>query len=218
MVTRPGTGDAAADETEASATVGEQPRSATLPKLDPRDDVALVRACVAGEAGAWDELVERYGRLVLASARRCGLGPEDAEDVFQNVFTIMLRRLETLRDQARLSSWLITTTYRESWRLARARRDATTAELDDQLRDTREAPPEEVARLEREQLVHAALRRIDDRCRNLLMALFLDAGEPSYEEISARFGMAIGSIGPTRARCFRKLEAVLAEVGIDGAH
>lgn len=184
-------------------------------KRDARDDVALVQACLAGESGAWDELVERYGRLVFASARRCGLNAEDAEDVFQNVFLIMLRRLETLRDQARLSSWLITTTYRESWRLARSRRDATTAELDDQIRDTGEAPPEEVARLEREQLVHAALGRIDERCRNLLTALFLDAGEPSYEEISARFGMAIGSIGPTRARCFRKLERSLSEVGID---
>jgi len=181
------------------------------------DDAALVQACIGGEAGAWDELVERYGRLVSASARRCGLGPEDADDVFQNVFTIMLRRLETLRDQTRLSSWLITTTYRESWRLARARRDATTAELDDQIRDRGEAPPDEIARLEREHLVHAALRRIDERCRNLLTALFLDASEPSYEEIAARFGMAIGSIGPTRARCFRTLEGVLAEVGIDAA-
>lgn len=184
-------------------------------KPDGRDDVALVRACLAGEAGAWDELVERYGRLVFASARRCGLNAEDAEDVFQNVFMIMLRRLETLRDQARLSSWLITTTYRESWRLARSRRDAATAELDDQIRDTGEAPLDEVARLEREQLIHTALRRIDERCRNLLIALFLDAGEPSYEEISARFGMAIGSIGPTRSRCFRKLEKALMELGIE---
>jgi hypothetical protein len=27
--------------------------------------------------------------------------------------------------------------------------------------------------------------------------------------------MAIGSIGPTRARCFRKLEKSLAEIGIE---
>jgi len=218
LVTRPQTGDAAVATTTDSAEIDAVSQDVRPAKLDTRDDVALVRACIAGEAGAWDELVERYGRLVFASARRCGLGPEDAEDVFQNVFTIMLRRLETLRDQARLSSWLITTTYRESWRLARARRDSTRADLDDQIRDRGEAPPEEVVRLEREHLVHAALRRIDDRCRNLLTALFLDAGEPSYEEVSARFGMAVGSIGPTRARCFRKLEAVLAEVGIDGAH
>lgn len=209
-MTRPRTGDAA----DTTGTADDSMSG----KADRRDDAGLVRACIAGEAGAWDELVERYGRLVFASARRCGLGPEDAEDVVQNVFTIMLRRLKTLRDQARLSSWLITTTYRESWRLARARHDATTAELDDRIRDTSEAPPEEVARLEREQLVHTALRRIDDRCRNLLSALFLDADEPSYEEIATRFDMAIGSIGPTRARCFRKLERILAEVGIDAVN
>lgn len=190
----------------------------TRPRSDGaerQDDADLVRACLAGDDGAWEELIERYGRLVFASARRCGLDPQDAEDVFQNVFTILLRRLETLRDQSRLSSWLITTTYRESWRLGRNRRDATTAELDDQIHDTGEAPPEEVLRLEREQQVHEALRRIDTRCRALLTALFLESGEPSYETIGNRLGMPTGSIGPTRARCFRKLEKILIELGVD---
>ena len=28
--------------------------------------------------------------------------------------------------------------------------------------------------------------------------------------------MPVGSIGPTRARCFKKLEALLADLGVDG--
>ena len=62
-----------------------------------------------------------------------------------------------------------------------------------------------------------ALRRLDDGCRELLTALFLDPAGPSYEAIAARLGMPVGSIGPTRARCFRKLEALLRETGIDAA-
>lgn len=83
-------------------------------------DPALVQACLDGAETAWETLVERYGRLVYAIARRSGVSPEDADDVFQVVFTTLFRRLHGLRDQTRLSSWLITVTHRESWRVARA--------------------------------------------------------------------------------------------------
>jgi hypothetical protein len=61
------------------------------------------------------------------------------------------------------------------------------------------------------------MRRLDERCRTLLTALFLDPATPGYESIAARLGMPIGSIGPTRARCFRKLDAILRELGFDGS-
>ena len=79
-------------------------------------DAALVRACLAGDEDAWEELVDRYGRLVYSIPRRLGLSAVDADDVFQNVFAALFRRLADLRDQSRLTSWLITTTYRECWR------------------------------------------------------------------------------------------------------
>jgi RNA polymerase sigma factor (sigma-70 family) len=181
-----------------------------------RADPALVRACLDGDAGAWATLVERYGRLVLSVARRCGLDGTDADDIIQIVFTTLFRRLNGLRDQTRLSSWLITTAYRESWRLARAAHPHDDVDdLAERLADLG-APPDEVAvQLEREQLVREGMARLDERCRNLLTALFLDNEAPGYEAIAQRLGMAIGSIGPTRARCFRKLELILVSLGLD---
>ena len=68
-----------------------------------------------------------------------------------------------------------------------------------------------------EQAVRAAMARLDAKCRGLLAALFLDPDPAAYGAIAERLGMAIGSIGPTRARCFRKLEPLLREAGIDEA-
>jgi hypothetical protein len=53
------------------------------------------------------------------------------------------------------------------------------------------------------------------RCQELLSTLFLEPGEPSYEAIAERLDMTLGSIGPTRARCFKKLEKILVELGLD---
>jgi RNA polymerase sigma factor (sigma-70 family) len=177
-----------------------------------RDDTQLIQACLAGEASAWNDLVERYGRLVYSIPAKLRFSAADADDVFQKVFAIVLRRLETLRDQRRLGAWLIRTTYRECWRHAKVYKQA--AALDETLPADGEAAAEEVSRLEEQDLVRQALARIDERCRKLLTALFMMSEKPDYERISRDLGMPIGSIGPTRARCFQKMEAILRELGL----
>jgi len=176
-------------------------------------DPALVQACLNGDQGAWDSLVERYGRLVYSIPRRSGLSAGDAEDVFQNAFTILFNRLASLRNQTCLAAWLITTTYRECWRLGKL--TPTQADLTDSIADTGTPLPEQVERWEQQFLVREALNQLGPNCQELLKALFFDTSSPGYEEIGARLGLAVGSIGPTRARCLKKLESILADMGVD---
>ena len=74
---------------------------------------------------------------------------------------------------------------------------------------------EMVEELERQHLVHRALDQLGEPCRELVKSLCLDPDDVSYEKLAARLGMPVGSIGPTRARCFKKLEAILVSLGID---
>jgi len=185
--------------------------SATDPRESTRDDdPSLIARCLDGDETAWADLVGRYDRLVFAVGRRAGLSQEDAEDVFQVVFSTLYRRLDGLRDQDRLASWLITTTHREAIRVRRHARPHD--ELADELPAT-DAPTEHV--VERElmsQTVREAMAGLDQRCASLLRALFLES-EQAYATIAARLGIAVGSIGPTRARCLAKLKALLDKRG-----
>jgi RNA polymerase sigma factor (sigma-70 family) len=180
-----------------------------------RSDPALVQACVARDQRAWEELVDRYSRLIYSIPRRYGMSEADADDVHQNVFRILAEKLEQLQDQTRLSSWLITTAHRECWRLRRNSGEVAQP-LDGNRIDDR-MPQEEVQTLERRQLVRQALNAIGSPCRDLLQALFLEPSEGSYEQIAARLGMKVGSIGPTRARCLEKMAATLKELGLGSA-
>jgi RNA polymerase sigma factor (sigma-70 family) len=141
-----------------------------------------------------------------------GLSHSDADDVVQIVWGIVLRRLETLREVDRLSGWLIRTTYRESWR--RGRQTRKHVSLDETQVDPPTPDEDEVVTLERRQLVRQALEQLTERCRKLLTALFFDRESKSYDEIAADLGMKIGSIGPTRARCFKRLEKILCKSGL----
>lgn len=176
-------------------------------------DSQLVRDCLAGHAAAWEALVERYGRLVYSIPRRYGLQPGDADDVFQSVFSILHRRLGTLQDHSKLSSWLITTAHRESWRIGK--RSSSGAHLDETIPDVSSPSDEQIEAWERQHLVRAGLRALGGRCEELLTALFLgnEAEHSDYQAIAARLKIPVGSIGPTRARCLKKLEQILINQG-----
>ncbi len=187
-------------------------------------DQGLIAACVGGEAAAWDELIRRYAALIYSTCLRMGVSQADTEDVFQNVCLILLNHLADLRDTAKLSGWLISTTKREAWRVLR-RQGATLAtdmgegawemESAESVYQTHAGanPEADVIALTEQQLMREALSRLPDRCRDLLTLLYVTENPLSYQELSAKFSLPIGSIGPTRARCLQNLRKLLQELG-----
>ncbi len=181
-------------------------------------DPELIQACLRGEQAAWDALVERYQRLVYSIPLRYGLPVADADDIFQAVFLKLLNKLETLRDRSKLASWLITTTQREVWRLARQRKRAINLdEPEDEeyvsMPGGLGSPHGEVERWEQQQFLRQALQQISDRCQQLLRMLFYEEPKPSYDDIADRLGIAKGSVGPIRARCLQQLRKAWRKIG-----
>jgi DNA-directed RNA polymerase specialized sigma24 family protein len=81
----------------------------------------LVARASAGEQGAWDQLVEHYGGLVWAVARAYGLGRDDASEVSQVTWLLLVQHLGSLQQPERLGSWLLGTATREAYRMRRLR-------------------------------------------------------------------------------------------------
>ncbi len=175
-------------------------------------DTDLVQDCLGGDAAAWDEILRRFGRLIYSIPRRYGFSEADADDVFQVVLTIFFRKLDTIRDRDRLAAWLIRTTHRECYRIGK--QSGRYAELDRDIEDVNEPTVEDAELWERRHLLREGLRRLGGRCEQLLTALFVAPGQPNYETIARQLDMKAGSIGPTRARCFEKLEKILVELGL----
>jgi len=187
-------------------------RSPTISAMH-RSDPDLIQACLAGQSAAWDTLVDTYGRLVYSIPRRYGMSEADADDVTQVVFTILFRKLDTLQDNTRLSAWLITTTHRECWRIGKKGESA--AAVEEAIADLSEPAPDEASRWEQAHLVQQGLRELGGRCEQLLRRMFSAASEPDYQQIGEELEMPVGSIGPTRARCFDKLRKILGRLGLE---
>ena len=174
------------------------------------NDRDLIRGCKKGEARSWDRVMDQYGRLVFSIPRSYGLSREDAADISQLTFTILIQSLDSLTEESNLKAWLATVARRHTWRLMEKGRREGTGKED----DVAEAPwlhgnekPSE--RWETIDWLDGGLSEMSEPCQKLLRALYLDASEPSYAEISERLGMPVGSIGPTRTRCLRRLRTAL---------
>ena len=176
--------------------------------MDERD-WQLIQACRKGEQQAWEELVSRYERLVFSIPLNFGLTRQDAADITQHTFIILMENLHRLREDGNLVAWLGTVARRHTWRLSgrQQRRAEEGEEAAAALPDMDAAERQE--RWERLQWLQEGLSRLDERCRQLLQALHLEAEEPAYTEIAARLGMAVGSVGPTRARCLQRLKEIM---------
>jgi RNA polymerase sigma factor (sigma-70 family) len=170
------------------------------------DDVAgLVERAAVGEQDAWDALVERFGALVWAVAGGHRLGPADTAEVAQTTWLRLLENLDRIREPARLGGWLATTARRESLRVLRLRArefPADGADLDVE-RDPGPTPEEAVLDDDRDRRLWRAFTELPERCRVLLHLVVVVA--PPYAEVAAALDLPIGSIGPSRARCLRRL-------------
>jgi len=196
-------------------------RTSTDPVRDDPVVIDLVTRAGNGDKQAWDALVERYATLIWSICRRHRLSDADAEDVGQSVWLQLVDRLDRIRDPAALPGWLATVTRRECLRVLGAAGPPLAAGC---VMDAGTIPDKQAGTAEQELLAaerHAALREafrdLPPSGRQLVLMLIQDPPVP-YAEISARLGIPVGSIGPTRSRCLDKLRrhpAIAALINAD---
>ena len=185
-----------------------------------RTDKELLLACRNGDESSWEALVDRYQRLIYTIPRRAGLDQDQASEVFQDVFVTLLEKIDDINDPDRLHAWLVTAARRKTWRLVTKARSLKTVYSDEEnegeddlahIADSNPLPDEVLLQLEEQHRVRTAVAALDERCQKLLTMLYYQTEPPSYAEIADAFGTSEGSIGPTRARCLKKLLRLLDE-------
>jgi RNA polymerase sigma-70 factor (ECF subfamily) len=168
-------------------------------------DAQLVSRCRAGDTDAWNEFVERFSRYVYAI---CGRGfrlpRQDAEDVFQEVFSRAFERLAELRNDDAVRPWLAQLTRRlciDRLRL-NARDNPSDPDPDEQ-----QAADDVLATLDDAMTVRAALDKVGDPCREILDRFF--CRDESYSTIGDVLEIPAGTVASRISRCLDKVRAEL---------
>jgi RNA polymerase sigma-70 factor (ECF subfamily) len=179
------------------------------------DDRDLVRRCVAGEQGSWDEFVRRTRSAILRGAtvalRKFRIVDKDSiENVHQQVYLELLRdgsrTLRSFRAESDLEGWIAVIAMRTGYRLVRQRRPE--APLPDLLPAApTPAPGETAERAEVLNHLDAAFRKLDAREAALLRLSYYE--KMSYREIATALGLPMNSVSPLLIRAKDKLKKLL---------
>ncbi|MFD9094772.1 RNA polymerase sigma factor [Streptomyces collinus] len=183
--------------------------------VDRTEVGALVRSAVDGDAAAWKALVEGMSPLVWSVVRAHRLSDADGHEVYQTVWFRFAQHLGRLREPDKAGAWLASTARHECLKVLKGLTRLTLT--DDPLvldRASEERTPEqslieaeeEADQAERVRRLWQEFEELGERCRQLLRVL-IASPPPSYLEVSAALGIAVGSIGPLRQRCLRRLRA-----------
>ena len=179
---------------------------------DEPDDDELIARYVDGDARAFDLLVDRYERRVYAVALRMTGNPEDARDVVQEVFLSAMRALRRFRGEAKLSTWFHRVTINAALDVGRKRSRRPVTALDavpDRASD--DPGPDEAAEMAaRAQAVHAALARISEDHRSVIVLHDLQGLD--YAEVASALDVPVGTVKSRIHRARAELARLLGHL------
>jgi RNA polymerase sigma-70 factor (ECF subfamily) len=177
-------------------------------KLEEAQIVALlVRRCVAGEAAAWEEIVQRFSRRIYNLCYRFAGSEGDAEDLTQEVFLKVYRTMSSFDpERAAFSTWL-TTVARNLLvdHFRRSKNDRATDSMDsvsgddedsqplsDRIADSGPGPDTHLANRERREIVHEALQKLSPELREAV--ILRDLQDLDYREIAQVLKVPEGTV------------------------
>lgn len=177
----------------------------------------LARAAAKGDIDAFETLLGLYQNKVYGLAlRMCG-SEEDAWDVAQEAFLAVWRALPGFRGESGFSTWLYRLTANaaiDCLRREKKRRGELSiegGELPLSLPDAGPSPQEAAEGGELRAAVNAALARLTDQHRTVLILRELQ--ELSYEEIAGALGLDLGTVKSRISRARKALRKILLEDG-----
>ena len=100
---------------------------------EPEADGALVERLRGGDAAALEALMERYAARVYRLAHGITNNGADAEEVVQDVFLTIFRKIHTFEGRAALGSWIYRITTNAALIKRRGKRTEVEVSLDSQL-------------------------------------------------------------------------------------
>lgn len=187
-------------------------------------DASLIAACRRGESAAYGELVRRYqDRVFNLCFRMCG-SREDAEDHTQEAFVRAMQSLDRFAERSRFYTWvfriavnLVISDRRKSGRRTIYSLESNPSGSEDgDGRDSRRAnvpsndsqPDDLMITAERQQAVSAALTRIDEEHRTVLV--LRDIEGLNYDEIADVLDVPTGTVKSRIHRARQAMRDLLA--------
>jgi RNA polymerase sigma factor (sigma-70 family) len=173
---------------------------------------SLLAAAGKGDQAAWEAIVNEFSSLLWSIARAFRLESRDAADVVQITWLRLVENLDHIKEPDALPAWLAITARRECMQLIRRSNRQHLVRHGEPFDDVADpGPPVDHSLLtdERDVALWRRVAELGETCYRLLRVL-MATPPPDYRTAAAALGMPVGSLGPTRQRCLKRLRESMA--------
>jgi RNA polymerase sigma-70 factor, ECF subfamily len=183
------------------------------------DERELIERCLAGDASAFEPLVERYRQRVWRLAYQLLRDREEAWDCAQEAFVRAFHSLGSFRGQSAFYTWLFRITVnvatdRQRARAAQARAfGAERMPEEEWARTTADPgaqPDQSAVQLEQRERIRQALDALPPKARTIIM--LSDVEGLSYREITEVLGCPIGTVMSRLHNARKRLKTLLGPI------
>ena len=168
-------------------------------------------APAAGEALDVRTIYREHGRFVWLSLQRLGVHPSDLDDVAQDVFMVVHRRLDTFDRRARVTTWLFGICMRVAANYRRRRRwshEVLSGGLEDERPSALAAADDILVRREQREIAETALNRLEMAKRATFVMFEIES--LSCLEIAELMNVPVGTVYSRLHSARKQLEKNLA--------
>ena len=149
----------------------------------------LILRCQIGDKDALAELIERYQAPLRYFISRLSANPETAEDIFQDTWLTVIRRIHSLKKTDAFSTWLYRIARNKVYQQFRRKRKLF--ELNENIAVPNDTE-NDVFSTEDAAKIHRCLKELLPEYREVLMLRFLE--QMSYEQISQVINCSLGTV------------------------
>lgn len=183
------------------------------------DERELIRRCLAGDAAAFEPLVERYRQRVWRLAYQLLHDREEAWDCAQEAFVRAFHSLPSFRGQSAFYTWLFRITVnvatdRQRARGAQARAFGAERVPEEEWKrttpDLGARPDQAAVQSEQRERIRQALDALPPKARTIIM--LSDVEGLSYREIAEVLGCPIGTVMSRLHNARKRLKALLGPI------
>lgn len=174
-----------------------------------QSDYELAQAVSHGAMSCMADLYERHSRMVFSLCLRMTGNTWEAEDLTQDVFIQLVRKVGSFRGEGQFTTWLYRLTINQVLMHLRStvRRRESPNMLDD-LADTRAAKHSVSRQLTDRMALETALRKLPSGYRSVFLKYDLEGY--NHQEIAGLFGCSVGNSKSQLHKARRKLRKLLA--------
>ncbi len=180
---------------------------------DPRPDEFLIKGFLAGDAGDFNILYERYRKPLYAYLNRMMPGKHAViDDVFQQTWIKVVRKLPKYKCQQKFLAWIIRIAHNLAVdQFRRNKRQDDSVPVEERREELLSDSAEPWRSLDREEMARILKWALDQLNPELKEVFLLRQEELSFKEIAAVQGCSINTVLGRMQYALRNLRKLLTE-------